>query len=132
VFYKENKLSTIKFLKFLCFSNFGFLFGGGYLIKLGKILHVSSSKNLILRAEVAPPLGAPVLTGDAREVGRIVDVFGPKKGPFVAVKSLSDQVFLQSLVGRVLFYREQRGMKAEHENARPRTPMGKRGDSVGS
>jgi RNA-binding protein len=132
MFYKENELSTIKFLGFFSFSNFGFLFGGGSLIKLGKILHVSSSRNLILRAEIAPPLGAQVLTGDAREVGRIVDIFGPKKEPFIAVKSPSDQVFLQSLVGRVLFYREQRGMKAERENTKPRTSMGKRGDSIGS
>jgi rRNA processing protein Gar1 len=101
------------------------------LIKLGKILHISSSRNIILRAEIAPPLGAPVLTGDAREVGRVVDIFGPKRGPFIAVKSASDQVFLQGLVGRVLFLREQRGMKSERDNTKPRTSKGKRGDSIG-
>lgn len=102
------------------------------MIKLGKILHVSSSRNLILRVEIAPPLGVPVLTGDSKEVGRVIDVFGPKKEPFVSVKSPSDQVFLQSLVGRVLFYREKRGTKAEHENAESRTARGKRGDDIGS
>lgn len=129
--YEANDLVTIKLLKFSCFSNLGFLFGGGFLIKLGKTLHISSSRNLILKVEIAPPLGALVLTGDAREVGHVVDIFGPKGGPFVAVKSPSDQVFLQSLVGRVLFYREKRGMKAEHENTEPKTARGKRGDNIG-
>jgi RNA-binding protein len=93
------------------------------LIKLGKISHISSSRNLILRAEIAPPLGAPVFNGDAKEVGRVVDVFGPKRGPFIAVKSPFDQVFLRSLVGRVLFCREKRGMKAEHESTESSTAM---------
>lgn len=102
------------------------------MIKLGKILHVSSSRNLILRADLVPPLGVSVLTGDSKEVGRVVDIFGPKKEPYVAVKSPSDQVFLQSLVGRVLFYREKRGIKAEHKNTESKTARGKRGDNIGS
>jgi rRNA processing protein Gar1 len=101
------------------------------LIKLGKILHVSSSKNLILRVEIVPPLGAPVLTGDAREVGNVVDIFGPKKAPFVSVKSPSDEAFLRGLVGRALFFREKRGMKTLREGNGSRPFRGKRGDNVG-
>jgi rRNA processing protein Gar1 len=101
------------------------------LIKLGKILHVSSSNNLILRVEIAPPLGALVMTGDGMEVGHVVDVFGPKRAPFVSVKSPSDVTFLRSLAGRVLFYREARGMKTLHESSESRSIRGKRGDGVG-
>jgi rRNA processing protein Gar1 len=122
---------TIKLIKFLYFSNLGSFFGGGFLITLGKLLHIASSKNLILRVEIAPPLGTAVLTGDAKEIGHVVDIFGPKRAPFVSVKSPSDEAFLQSLVGRVLFYREKRRRKTEHENSESRPFRGKRGEFVG-
>jgi rRNA processing protein Gar1 len=85
------------------------------LYKLGKLLHISSSGNLILRAEVTPPLGVLVLTEDAREVGRVSDVFGPKNAPYVSVRSPSVASVLRSLVGRVLFYEERRGERGGRE-----------------
>lgn len=100
------------------------------MIKLGKILHISSSKNLILRVEIAPPLGAEVMTSDAKEVGRVADIFGPKRAPFVSVKSPSDEAFLRGLAGRVLFYREKRGVKSVHENSESKPFRGRRGDNV--
>ena len=97
------------------------------MFKLGESLHISSSRNLILRAEVTPPLGAVVLTEDAKEVGRVIDVFGPKKAPFVSVRSSFETSFLRTLVGRVLFYEERRGIGREHAYTEPRSVRGKRG-----
>ena len=55
--------------------------------RLGKVLHVSDSKNLILRAEVLAGLGMRVADDKLREIGRVVDLFGPVDKPYVSVKS---------------------------------------------
>ena len=108
---------TINLIKFLHKSNVGSAFGGDCLNKLGKLLHISSSRNLVLRAEVTPPIGAVVMTNDSREVGRVSDVFGPTKAPYVSVSSPSEKVFLQSLVGKFLFYEDRRGARGRRLDA---------------
>jgi rRNA processing protein Gar1 len=86
------------------------------LFRLGKLLHISSSRNLILRAEVTPPLGVLVLTADTKVVGRVVDVFGPKNAPYVSVKPPSESSLAQTLVGRVLYYDERRETRGKHSD----------------
>jgi len=94
----------------ILFVYFGFSTpGGGFLIKLGKLLHISSSGSLIVRADVAAPLGATVLTESAKRVGQVSDVFGPKKAPYVSVKSPFNRESLKDLVGETLFYAQDRG-----------------------
>jgi RNA-binding protein len=86
--------------------------------RLGKLLHISSSRNLVVRAEVTPPIGAVVMTEDRREVGRVSDVFGPTKAPYISVSSPSERMFLQSLVGKSLFYDENRGARGRRTDTR--------------
>ena len=54
--------------------------------KLGIILHVSGSKKLILRTKIKVRIGIEVLDEDLRPIGRICDIFGPSKNPYVSVK----------------------------------------------
>lgn len=54
--------------------------------RLGRVLHVSDSKNLILRAEVLAELGMRVANDKLREIGRVVDLFGPVDKPYASVK----------------------------------------------
>jgi RNA-binding protein len=58
--------------------------------KLGKVLHVSNRGSLIVRAEKTPPSGehAVVVDKSAEKIGSIIDVFGPVKTPYVAVRPL--------------------------------------------
>lgn len=95
--------------------------------RLGKLLHISASRNLILRAEATPPLGVLVLTGDAKEIGRVSDVFGPKNAPYISVRSYFETSYLQTLIGRVLFYEEGRGARGRRTDIESTPFRGKRG-----
>jgi len=70
--------------------------------RLGKVLHVSGSRCLILKTKGAQiPVGSKVLDSKLKDVGRIFDVFGPVSTPYVSVRpSTSDP---SSLVGKVLY-----------------------------
>ena len=54
--------------------------------RIGHVLHVSSSKKLILKAENLPRIGNKVVNKHLKPVGTVFDVFGPTSSPYVAVK----------------------------------------------
>jgi len=54
--------------------------------RLGTVLHVSSHKNLIIRAEFFPKINSVVLTKRLKKIGVIYDVFGPVKSPYISVR----------------------------------------------
>lgn len=71
--------------------------------KLGTVLHVSGSRKLILRAsaKIKVRTGIEALDEELKLVGRIVDVFGPVKNPYVSVKPTIDG--LERYVGHPLY-----------------------------
>jgi RNA-binding protein len=52
---------------------------------LGNILHLANSGKLIVRSEQMPPAHAFVYTNDKQKIGKVYNVFGPVKNPYVAV-----------------------------------------------
>jgi RNA-binding protein len=60
--------------------------GKGILHRIGHILHVSNTKNMILKAENIPRIGDSVADENLKQVGTVFDVFGPTSAPYVAVK----------------------------------------------
>jgi RNA-binding protein len=50
------------------------------------VLHLSPSRNLILKAETLPKIGIKVVDKNLDSVGSVFDVFGPVLSPYVAVK----------------------------------------------
>jgi RNA-binding protein len=60
--------------------------GKGILHRIGYVLHVSSTKNIILKAENVPRIGDNVANEKLKPVGTVFDVFGPTSSPYVAVK----------------------------------------------
>ena len=54
--------------------------------RIGHVLHVSSSRNVILKAENVPRIGDKVLDENLKSVGTVFDVFGPVSAPYVTVK----------------------------------------------
>ena len=54
--------------------------------RIGQVLHVSKTKNLILKAENIPRIGDKVSNEKLMSVGTVFDVFGPTSSPYVAVK----------------------------------------------
>ena len=77
--------------------------------RLGKVLHISNRGSIIIRTEKTPPVGRQTIVMDkkAQEVGTIIDVFGPVKFPYVAIKP-NRGYDPQKLVGQMLYLYKNR------------------------
>ncbi len=65
------------------------------------MLHVSSSKNLVLKAESLPRINDEVVDENLKSVGIVFDVFGPFSSPYIAVRPSVEEP--QRFVNRVLY-----------------------------
>ena len=77
--------------------------------RLGKVLHISNRGSIIIRTEKTPPVGSHsvVMDKQAQEVGIIIDVFGPVKFPYVAIKPKRGYD-PKKLVGQMLYLYKKR------------------------
>ena len=75
--------------------------GKWILHRIGQVLHVSKTKNLILKAENIPRIGDKVANEKLKPVGTVFDVFGPTASPYVAVKPHIQST--EQLVNQVLY-----------------------------
>jgi len=69
--------------------------------RIGRVLHVGSSNNLILKAEKIPRIGDKVVNELLKPVGTIFDLFGPVSSPYVSVRTQVKEP--HDLVGNVLY-----------------------------
>jgi len=76
-------------------------------MRLGKVLHLSKSGNLILRLEstILPATGLPVCDYKLTRVGTVGSVFGTVKGPYLSVQPSIESA--SKLAGRVLYLVEK-------------------------
>ena len=75
--------------------------GKKILHRIGHVLHVSNTKNMILKAENIPRIGDKVANEKLKPVGTVFDVFGPTSSPYVAVKPNIQSP--EQLVNQVLY-----------------------------
>ena len=69
--------------------------------RLGKAIHISDSKNLIVHAESLSHLGTIVVDKNLEKIGRVFDIFGPVKEPYISVKlGVRDP---EKYIGQVLY-----------------------------
>ncbi|MHA1906054.1 MAG: H/ACA ribonucleoprotein complex subunit GAR1 [Candidatus Thorarchaeota archaeon] len=54
--------------------------------RLGTVLKVTKGGSLIVQTDKSPPIGAKVVDKKAQPIGKIQDVFGPVKSPYVAIR----------------------------------------------
>ena len=54
--------------------------------RLGRVLHISPSRNVVIKIENIPGIGETVVDENLRPVGKILDIFGPVTSPYAAVK----------------------------------------------
>jgi RNA-binding protein len=59
---------------------------GDVLQRLGKVLNVTPSQNMVVKLEKAQKLGAAVIDENLKVVGRIFDVIGPVSSPYAVIK----------------------------------------------
>ncbi len=55
--------------------------------RIGRVLHISSSGNAILKAEKLPRIGDKVVDEEMEPVGEVFDIFGPVASPYVSVRT---------------------------------------------
>jgi RNA-binding protein len=54
--------------------------------KLGKVLSVTPSQNIILRVEKPPKLGAAVIDENLKVIGKVFDIIGPISSPYTVIR----------------------------------------------
>lgn len=69
--------------------------------RIGRVLHISSNGNIIIKVEQLPKIGEIVVNEDLRRIGKVFDVFGPVSSPYVSVKPTIRQP--ERLVNKVLY-----------------------------
>jgi len=88
--------------------------------RLGVVENLSYDGTVLVRADFAPPMGAPVVDKAGKPVGRVSKVFGPVKQPFTALRPqakpalglLGSEVFLSQ--GKPHGQQENRGSRRDH------------------
>jgi len=54
--------------------------------RLGKVLNVTPSQNIVLKVDKPPKLGAQVIDENLQVVGRIFDIIGPVSSPYAIIR----------------------------------------------
>ncbi|MCK5628870.1 H/ACA RNA-protein complex protein Gar1, partial [Candidatus Bathyarchaeota archaeon] len=55
--------------------------------RLGRVINVTSSKNIIVKIDQPPRIGTSVVDENLKLVGKIFDIIGPVSSPYALVKS---------------------------------------------
>ncbi|MCK4440118.1 hypothetical protein KAU85_03950 [Candidatus Bathyarchaeota archaeon] len=54
--------------------------------RLGRVLHVSQSRNAIIKTENIPKISQTVVDENLKPIGKILDIFGPVSSPYASVR----------------------------------------------
>jgi len=84
--------------------------------RLGKVLHITSDKNIVLKAENRAQIGDRVVDENLMPVGNIFDIFGPVSLPYISVKANTEN--LHSFINRILYVVPSKGPRKERGKRR--------------
>lgn len=69
--------------------------------RLGTVLHVTPSQNVVVKADRTPKIGSTVASEKLKVVGKVFDVIGPVSSPYAIVKpNIEDP---EKLIGEKLY-----------------------------
>ena len=54
--------------------------------RLGKVLSVTPSENLVVKIDKPPKMGASVIDEKLNVIGRVFDIIGPVSSPYAVIK----------------------------------------------
>jgi RNA-binding protein len=74
--------------------------------RIGSVLHISPSRNIIIKTENLPRIGETVVDENLRTVGKVFDIFGPVSSPYVAIRPTIQNP--QELTKKTLYVSPQR------------------------
>ena len=84
--------------------------------RLGKVLHVTPSHNVIVKTDKTPKIGSTVVNEKLKLVGKIFDVTGPVSSPYAIVKpAIKEPERLTAKQLYLLLSKTERGKKHERK-----------------
>jgi RNA-binding protein len=87
---------------------------GMCLQRLGKVLHVTPSQNVVVKADKTPKIGSAVVDENLKVVGKVFDVIGPVRSPYVVIKTaIKEPEKLSDKQLYLLLSKKQRSKKHE-------------------
>ena len=70
--------------------------------RIGRVLHITSNKKAIIKAERIPRVGETVLDEEQRPIGTVFEIIGPVASPYIVVDvKLKDS---QNIVNSLLYF----------------------------
>ncbi|MEM2107944.1 MAG: Gar1/Naf1 family protein [Candidatus Bathyarchaeia archaeon] len=69
--------------------------------RLGKVLGVAPSQNIVVKADKNPKIGSAVVDENLKVVGKVFDVIGPVSSPYAVVKPAVKEP--KKLIGKQLY-----------------------------
>jgi RNA-binding protein len=75
--------------------------------RIGRVLHISPSRNIIIKIEKTPRIGETVVDENLKTVGKVFDIFGPVSSPYAAIRPTISK--LEDLTKKTLYISPQRG-----------------------
>jgi RNA-binding protein len=81
--------------------------------RLGRVLHISPSGNIIAKIERIPRIGETVVDENLKTVGKIFDMFGPIGSPYVAIRPTIPKP--KELTNKTLYISPQRGERRKYK-----------------
>jgi RNA-binding protein len=69
--------------------------------RLGKVLRVAPSQNIVVKADKNPKIGSTVVDENLKVVGKVFDVIGPVSSPYAVVKTAAKEP--KKLIGKQLY-----------------------------
>jgi len=69
--------------------------------RLGRALHVSPSRNIIVKLQYVPKIGETVVDENLKLIGRVFDILGPVSSPYASIKTIKQEP--EKSVNRMLY-----------------------------
>jgi RNA-binding protein len=89
---------------------------------IGNIVHIANSGKLIGRSSQSPPIGVDVYNKNKNKIGKIYNIFGPTKNPYISIRlknkefkyNVNDELFISK------FSKDKRGRKSREKKQKKR------------
>ena len=75
--------------------------------RIGRVLHLSSSRSLIVKIENTPKIGETVVDENLKPIGKVFDILGPVSSPYAVVKPTLREA--EKLAGKTLYVFPSKG-----------------------
>ena len=69
--------------------------------KLGRVINLTPSRNLVVKTEKAPKIGSAVVDESLKTIGKVFDVIGPVTSPYAVVRPAVKEP--EKLAGKQLY-----------------------------